>query len=215
MKTLTMAALTAAALAAGPALAAGSPDYQTSVVRSTLAEQEQVYAPKGFQRLCAERPELCVNSQTDGEVSHVLSRMESMFGGAALKQDAPELTPERLQTLNQVNLAVNATIFPEEDRGGDTWSLNALSGDCEEYVLMKREVLARLGWPRSAMRIAVVRNAGDAPYHAVLVITTRNGDYVLDNLTDHLTTVAQSPYDFVVSQSFERPGAWVRVNNLR
>ena len=202
-----------AVLAVGAAASFGSPAvaFDRSGVRSVLHEGAPVLAPRGFQNLCASRPEFCVNQRVDPDVSQILGKMGAQYGEHALRTDAPELTPERLQSLERVNVTVNQSIYPTEDAGGDIWSFSAFAGDCEEYVLMKREVLARLGWPRSAMRISVVRGAGDYPYHAVLVVATRGGEFVLDNLTDRLTRVEDSPYEFVVSQSFERPGAWVRV----
>lgn len=211
MKRL-LKAVAVIALAAATKMAHAS---EGPAVRSVLAEAERVYAPRGFQNLCASRPEFCVNQRVSSEVTQVLSALSHSYGMRAITPDAPELTDERMRTLQRVNLTVNTSIQPVEDSNGDTWSFSAMYGDCEEYVLMKREVLAQLGWPRSAMRISVVRGAGDYPYHAVLVVTTRGGDFVLDNLVDDVTRVEHSPYEFVVSQSFQRPGAWVRVHNMR
>ena len=211
MRKFLMAALVAAAGLSTTSFVAPAAASELGPVRSYLDEGPAVLAPRGFQNLCASRPEFCVNQRVEPGVSRILEQMGSRYGNGSLHTDAPELTPERLRVLDQVNLTVNASIFPTEDTGGDIWSFSALAGDCEEYVLMKREVLARLGWPRSAMRISVVRGAGDYPYHAVLVVATRGGEFVLDNLSDKLTRVQDSPYEFVVSQSFQRPGAWVRV----
>lgn len=209
MKRVMAAAALAAVGMTAPAIASESSGF----VRTALTERETVYAPRGFQNLCNARPEFCVSQQVEPEVAEIMQEMGQLFGARALQMDAPELTPERLRTLEQVNITVNQSIHPTEDPAGDVWSFSALAGDCEEYVLMKREVLARLGWPRSAMRIAVVRGAGNYPYHAVLVVGTRGGEFVLDNLTNALTRVEDSPYEFVVSQSFQRPGQWVRVQH--
>ena len=54
-------------------------------------------------------------------------------------------------------------------------------GDCEDFVLAKRKALVSAGVPRRALRIAVGRlPSGEA--HAVLIVATDQGDYVLNNL---------------------------------
>jgi predicted transglutaminase-like cysteine proteinase len=55
------------------------------------------------------------------------------------------------------------------------------SGDCEDYVLEKRRALVQAGLPASALSIAVVDTARGET-HAVLLVSTDKGDYVLDNL---------------------------------
>lgn len=52
-------------------------------------------------------------------------------------------------------------------------------GDCEDVALTKREILGQ-ELPHEALRLATcwVKNEG---YHAVLIVVTDRGDYVLDN----------------------------------
>ncbi|MEM9726809.1 MAG: transglutaminase-like cysteine peptidase, partial [Pseudomonadota bacterium] len=178
--------------------------------RSALIETSTVYAPRGFTELCARRPEICAAERAAADIDPAAEALASMFGRDAAGFRAPRLTHGRVQQLRQVNATVNASIRPTEDRGADLWELNAARGDCEEYVLMKRELLARLGWPRSALRITVVRDS--VGYHAVLVVETDQGGFVLDNMTQRITTVQDSPYEFVVAQSIDTPGAWTRVH---
>ena len=188
-----------------PAHAGSGPAF-----KSRLIETGSVYAPRGFTELCERRPEFCASERAAADTDPVADAMASMFGGASTKFAPPELSAQRMATLRRVNAAVNASIRPVADRGADRWELNARQGDCEEYVLMKRELLARLGWPRSALRITVVRDSQG--YHAILVAETSKGGFVLDNMVPHITTVKDSPYQFVVSQSVDTPGAWVRVH---
>lgn len=176
---------------------------------SQLIETGTVYAPRGFTDLCARRPEFCAAEKAAAETDRMAEAMAAMFGRQAAGFAPPELTQARLETLARVDAAVNATIRPVADTGADFWELNAAYGDCEEYVLMKRELLARLGWPRAALRITVVRDSQG--YHAVLVAETSRGGFVLDNMAARLTRLEDSPYEYVVSQSIQTPGAWVRV----
>ncbi|MEL6978645.1 MAG: transglutaminase-like cysteine peptidase [Pseudomonadota bacterium] len=200
------AAALAMATYAPAAFAFGGPAPQTQ----RLIESHSVFAPRAFTQLCARSPEICAAEQVADATSGMADAMARMFGSDALRFAPPVLTPERMEMLKQVNTAVNTTIHPREDRGADHWELNWRSGDCEEYVLMKREMLARMGWPRTALRITVVRDFQG--YHAVLVVETDQGGFVLDNMVEHITTVSGSPYEFVVAQSVERPGEWVRVS---
>ena len=177
--------------------------------KSRLIETGSVYAPRGFTELCERRPEFCAAERASADTDPAAEAMASMFGRNSARFSPPLLTNDAMATLRRVNAAVNASIRPVADRGADHWELNARQGDCEEYVLMKRELLARLGWPRAALRITVVRDSQG--YHAILVAETSKGGFVLDNMVPHITSVSASPYEFVVSQSVETPGAWVRV----
>lgn len=204
------ALLTLSFVAPAEARAASGQTGRPDSFRSALIETGSVYAPRGFTELCARRPEFCAAERAAAETDPAADALAAMFGPRAAGFHPPELTPARLAMLERVNAAVNATIRPVADQGRDHWELNAAYGDCEEYVLMKRELLARLGWPRAALRITVVRDAQG--YHAILVAETAQGGFVLDNMVPHLTRVDQSPYEFVVSQSLQTPGKWVRVH---
>lgn len=207
---VAVAVAAVAALVSPPKAVAGS---GARTMPSALIETNSVQAPRGFSDLCARRPEICPSRSSKAEVSRMESVFERMYGAAALQPVKPELTDERWKQLVRVNHAVNATIRPVADSGADLWSITALAGDCEEYVLMKREMLARLGWPRTSLRITVVRDGQG--YHAVLVAETTGGEFVLDNMAAEVGRVEDSPYEFVVAQSSRTPGDWVRVSRLR
>ena len=107
--------------------------------------------------------------------------------------------------LNSVNRSVNASIRPVSDRT-DTWSLNPKSGDCEDFALTKRSRLIRAGLPASALRIAVVRTrSGEG--HAVLLVKTSAGEFVLDNIRKTVMKRHAMPYR-VVSISGSNPLRW-------
>ena len=63
------------------------------------------------------------------------------------------------------------------------WGKGVDVGDCREYVVAKWEELLKAGVPLGAMSIAIAKIPGvDKMYHAVLVIQTDHGDYILDHL---------------------------------
>jgi predicted transglutaminase-like cysteine proteinase len=81
-------------------------------------------------------------------------------------------------------------------------------GDCEDYVLLKRRMLMRAGWPREALLITVVRDTkGDG--HAVLTVKTNRGEFILDNQEPEILSWDKTGYRFVKRQAQSDPNEWV------
>lgn len=122
------------------------------------------------------------------------------------------LTPRIWQAITTVNRQVNASVRPmtDQDHWGvaDRWDVPEDGyGDCEDYQLLKRKVLAESGLPRRAMRMTVVideKNEG----HAVLMLRTDRGDFVLDNKTDAVLPWFDTGYIYVKRESQDAL-AWV------
>ena len=104
--------------------------------------------------------------------------------------EALAMTPALWTKLNKVNDKINRAIARKTDLANygklDYWTLPLAdgtgAGDCEDYVLEKKRALIEDGLPASALSIAVVTTSwGES--HAVLVVETDYGDYVLDNTT--------------------------------
>lgn len=116
-------------------------------------------------------------------------------------------TPDLAAQLAVVNRAVNQSIRPLADPG-ETWEINPVWGDCNDFALTKRSRLIALGVPAGALRIAVTTTSGGAA-HAILVVRTSAGDYVLDNLSNDLRTLRQSGYAIRMI-STANPLRWAR-----
>jgi len=100
---------------------------------------------------------------------------------------------ELVSLLKLVNRRVNAAIRPRSDNGTDSWSANATSGDCEDYVMSKRQQLISRGVPAGALHVAyTTTRSGEG--HAVLVVQTDAGRLVLDNLVSEVKTLDASGY---------------------
>ena len=127
------------------------------------------------------------------------------------------LTPAVWQAILRVNGAVNARIKPRSDLDHwgvvDRWSYpDDGLGDCEDYQLLKRRVLAGQGLPRRAMRMTVVIDEkGEG--HAVLTIRTDRGDFILDNKSNAVLPWHQTGYTFVKRES-ENGGTWVSLGGV-
>lgn len=115
---------------------------------------------------------------------------------------------DQVKLLNQVNQLVNRTVKKASDQDlygqAEYWSLprlvdGKLYGDCEDYALEKRRQLMAAGVPETALSIAVAFTArGES--HAVLMVSTQSGDWVLDNLTPWATPWQDLNYRWVERQ---------------
>ncbi len=125
-------------------------------------------------------------------------------------------TPAAMAELDRVNRQVNAEIKPVTDREQygveDYWTLpRSGKGDCEDYALLKRQILMRAGWPASALLMTVVfdeRKEG----HAVLTARTADGDFILDNKVDTIKLWSKTPYHFVMRQSYLNARVWMSLD---
>lgn len=63
-----------------------------------------------------------------------------------------------------------------------------LSGDCEDYSIIKYFALRQLGFDAASLRIVVLKDQIRDIGHAVLVVFLQNDAYVLDNMTDVVFT---------------------------
>ncbi|HVW74331.1 MAG TPA: transglutaminase-like cysteine peptidase [Rhizomicrobium sp.] len=133
-------------------------------------------------------------------------------------QSAPVLSPAMWHTLEDVNQYVNGRVRQRSDTANygvaDYWELPLESGngagDCEDYALEKRKLLADKGIPENALSIALVQTGwGEA--HAVLLVRTDKGDYVLDNLSSWIQPWKDVSYTWLERQSNWDPDVWVRV----
>jgi predicted transglutaminase-like cysteine proteinase len=129
------------------------------------------------------------------------------------------LTTAAWKDLVRVNRWVNTNIKPMTDLEHwgvvERWNYpDDGYGDCEDYVLEKRRMLLRAGWPREALLITVVRDQhGDG--HAILTVKTDKGEFILDNQRDDILLWADTGYRFVKRQSQSDPNLWVSLGEPR
>lgn len=151
--------------------------------------------PHGFVRFCEAAPKECRSDH----------RQEARFDASAA----------RLRQLDDVNRRVNKAIAPATDLEvygvNEYWTMPRTRGDCEDYALLKRHILIKKGWPVSSLLMTVVRDEkGEG--HAVLTARTVQGDFILDNKTDGVHVWSQTPYQYVMRQSYLNPRVWVALD---
>jgi predicted transglutaminase-like cysteine proteinase len=124
-------------------------------------------------------------------------------------------TDEQLAELDRVNRHVNKAIEPATDLELygviDYWTIPKARGDCEDYALLKRQMLIRAGWPVSSLLMTVVLDENKEG-HAILTARTARGDYLLDNKTDELKLWNKSSYVFVMRQSYLHARVWMSLD---
>lgn len=123
------------------------------------------------------------------------------------------LTDERWADLKEVNQTVNQDIIPERNElglAGETWLIGPDRGDCNDYAVTKRHELLDRGWPARVLLLSeVVVNSGE--HHLVLVVRTKSGDLVLDNLTPQIKPWSRAPYRWVRIQSPGSTKLWATI----
>ena len=80
-------------------------------------------------------------------------------------------------------------------------------GDCEDFSLLKRKQLINAGVAIENLSLAVVRDTTDNG-HAVLLVRTDRGEFVLDNQTNEIKPWNQTNYRFIKQQSRTNPNEW-------
>ncbi|MCE9648665.1 MAG: transglutaminase-like cysteine peptidase [Parvibaculum sp.] len=146
-----------------------------------------------------------------GFVDFCLRNKPDCQGGTDTPED-PALTPARWAELNDVNNYVNKLPqISDNDRYGKTefWTYaDGKGGDCEDFALEKRRMLIDRGWPADALLLTTVREWNGAG-HAVLLVETDRGEYVLDNKNWAIVAWKDAPYTWNKRQSRQRPYIWV------
>jgi predicted transglutaminase-like cysteine proteinase len=148
--------------------------------------------PGGFLAFCLRMPGECAQTSDSGVVA---------------------MTPQAWASIQRVNRELNRAIRPQTDLAHydreEYWTIPADGlGDCEDYALAKRQKLIAAGLPAGALRVAIVMTRRGT-LHAVLTVTTSDGDYMLDNLSDAVIAWTDSPYRWIERQDSAEPWRWV------
>lgn len=118
----------------------------------------------------------------------------------------------------EVNNHFNTTVLPRTDMQiwgrEELWSYPSEVGDCEDFVLAKRNALMHRGFHPSNLLITVVRQP-NGEGHAVLTVRTDRGDFILDNLVGEIADWRDTPYTYLKRQSTRHAGRWETIRDGR
>lgn len=171
-------------------VASGDDGRASPVSVNGLAEFEPATMPGGLAGLCRREPVQC----------------------AAGPAGAIDLPSDAMDVLTAVNQGVNHRIAATTDRSlygkDEYWAIPTTAGDCEDFVLLKRQMLMRLGISQRELLITVVHDE-NGEGHAVLTVPMPDGDVVLDNRRDEILHWWETGYTFIKRQSRSDPARWV------
>ncbi|MEM6887077.1 MAG: transglutaminase-like cysteine peptidase [Pseudomonadota bacterium] len=150
-----------------------------------LEPQKSITAPSGFIGLCNRYDWVCTQSDHAGLPAKATFKLAQ-----------------------KINLHVNRRVREVEDirqyGREEHWTLPSLrGGDCEDFVLLKKKMLVERGVASDQLLIATVLDKR-LTSHAVLVLRTAQGDYILDNQNNRILPWQDTGYTFLKLQD---PGA--------
>jgi predicted transglutaminase-like cysteine proteinase len=161
-------------------------------------EFSQSLPPVGFVKFCAANPSECKS--------------------VGRRADRLVMQAKQWETILQVNTQVNTIIAPISDQElygeMERWAYPTDAGDCEDYLLLKKRELERLGFDSGALLITVVldeRHEG----HAVLTVATTAGDFILDNRRNDVLLWNETGYNFLKRQSQKDPRRWMALTETK
>jgi predicted transglutaminase-like cysteine proteinase len=140
------------------------------------------------------------------------------------KASAITFTPELLNSLNAVNSEGNTLITWRDDSvtwgDRDLWDFPCMSNgklydDCDGFALWKMRRLMDLGVDAAPLLFTLTYTETGG-YHAVLIVVTTNGSYVLDNRQPRVMTVLQLEqfgyvFDQRVASGNNMAGQWIEL----
>ena len=182
--------------AAATAPAQAFPQRALPVMNAAILSSGHAGPTPAWLAFCKQMPEECALERSEPTV-------------ITLDQDIWKLVTE-------VNERVNGMILPvtDQDHWGvaDRWDYpDDGLGDCEDIQLLKRRILIEAGLPRRALRMTVVIDELGAG-HAVLMVRTDRGDYILDNKRSAVLSWQETGYRYVKREGSES-AAWVWLGN--
>lgn len=197
-KTLILAAVAATTVVSQMMTTARSADGKLSAMPTIAALASPhlkldrlTLAPMAYTMFCVHYQDECL--------------IRPLFRGGPIR-----LTEARWADLKEANQSVNRAIIPEASEPGpsvEAWLIDPERGDCNDYAVSKRHKLLQRGWPPRTLLLGEVVIAS-GQHHLVLVVRTKSGDLVLDNLTPQIRSWSRAPYRWVRVQSPSNPRYW-------
>lgn len=160
------------------------------------------------------------------DITKAISNLQKMRAAGPVDTAVPTgpilLTSALFAEVDVINRQVNRAIVYRSDisehGASEVWSLPLAegrnTGDCEDYVLEKRHALMAAGVPTRALSIAVVRTMRGET-HAVLLLDTDQGEYVLDSLSNKIQPWKKTGYEWRERQIAGSTNSWAMVADPR
>lgn len=124
-----------------------------------------------------------------------------------------DMAHDRAALLAQVNGWVNRQIRYRSDGRKDRWAdaratLSSRRGDCEDYAILKMQMLAAAGVAREDMMLTLARDTLRRADHAVLLVRHQGAWVMLDMASDRVAPAAQD-YGYRPVMSFSAESRYI------
>ncbi|MCB1532048.1 MAG: transglutaminase-like cysteine peptidase [Alphaproteobacteria bacterium] len=106
------------------------------------------------------------------------------FQGLELKKMASKVN----SLMNEKQYIVDSKNWGQSDYWATPIEFMKRGGDCEDFAIAKYTALRSLGVPEERMRIAIVHDKQKNIPHAILIVYTDEGPYILDNQNKNLVS---------------------------
>ncbi|CAN7384971.1 transglutaminase-like cysteine peptidase [Phenylobacterium sp. LjRoot219] len=204
------AALLAAATPTALAALASNPPAATSASRASNTAAMTAATPPAATLTPATAVAL---APTDALTPAILRPLD-------MEASTPRMSSQLWARLNRVNDKVNRAFRATTDIATygrvDYWATpiayGVRKGDCEDYVLEKQRALIADGLPREALNIGIVVTP-QGETHAVLLVATSEGEFVLDNMSPWVKPWDQTGYRWRQRQVDGDPFNWVMIQD--
>ena len=197
---------------------AGCASYDVSNQFGQIAQGAVTKAPHGFVRYCRASIENCQFTPKRAATIQLASTAASSDDGALFNQPSTLVRPvalsdTRWRELKKLNTYINVKVQYRTDMESfglaDYWRAAENFGDCEDFALAKKKALIERGWPKEHLRLMTTYSVKTG-LHAVLVVTTDKGDFLLDNVEPRIRPWNKSKYIFLKIQTPNDPKIWRR-----
>lgn len=193
----------------------------------------QTTAPLGLLRMCASGALDCPTPDPSGDLTltqatggagvderpHMSQAKSSPRPAAApATPDTQRVDHARFAEIVSVNREINSRltwrsdqdVYGQEEYWAMPIAVGLRYGDCEDFALEKRRELLERGFPPASLALATGYSQATG-LHAVLIVRTTQGDFVLDNTTPWVVPWQQTPYRWERVQSGEDLTQWRQV----
>lgn len=93
--------------------------------------------------------------------------------------------------INQISYIEDSKLYGQSDYWATPVEFFRKGGDCEDFAIAKYASLRALGFSTDQLRIAIVQDKIKNIAHAILIVYTEDGTYVLDNQDKRLRYAAE------------------------
>lgn len=168
----------------------------------------------------ANSPNMVIQGQTNPPIGHYefCRRAPAECQAIGGPSSPMALSKDNWRVMLEINHRVNSAIRPLTDMQihgvQEVWSYPQTVGDCEDYVLLKRNMLMNAGFKASDLLITVVLQP-NGEGHAVLTVRTDHGDFILDNLRSKVLLWTDTEYRFLKRQSSQHAAKWTKIRDGR